>query len=145
MRTSRWRTSGCTIEPVVRAQGPEWAVYCDGAYLDQFASLADARPGALGADADGGVYRTVLQVLDLSAMPVNTGTVSTTAVPAASAQPRQPPREPGSKQREYPHSSGDRNTFPPVRHPDKGTHGGGKQRVAPTDLPRSAPPRGGAA
>lgn len=139
------RTSRCTIRPVVRAQGPEWTVYCDGAYLDQFPTLGDARRGALGASADTGVYKTVLQVLDLSAIPVATETVTSTATtPGASAQPRQPPREPGSKQREYPHSSGDRNTWPPARKPDKGTSGGGRQRVAPTDLPRAAPPRGGA-
>lgn len=131
-------TSRCTIRPMVHAQGPEWAVYCDAAYLTQFPSPDGARRGALGASSDSGVYRTVLQVLDLGAVPVATETITSTA------QPRQPPREPGSKPREYPHSSGDRNTtWPPASKPDKGTRGGGKQRVAPTDLPRGAPPRGG--
>lgn len=131
------RTSPCTMKPVVRAQGPEWAVYCDGAYLDQFASSDEARRGALGAGAETGAYRTVLQVLDLDAMPTDDASARATAGPESP----QPPREPGSKQREYPHSSGDRNTFPPVRNPDKGTHGGGRQRVAPNDLPRRGAPR----
>lgn len=42
-------------------------------------------------------------------------------------------RTPGHKPREYPHSSGDRNTFPLERHPDKGVSGGGRQRVAPNE------------
>ena len=40
-------------------------------------------------------------------------------------------REPGRKPREYPHSSGDRNTYPPRKHPDKETFEGGRQHVAP--------------
>lgn len=42
-------------------------------------------------------------------------------------------RAPGHKPREYPHSSGDRNTFPLEKHPDKGVSNGGRQRVAPKD------------
>lgn len=37
------------------------------------------------------------------------------------------------KPREYPHSSGDRNTFPLTEHKDKDVTDGGRQRVAPTD------------
>ena len=51
---------------------------------------------------------------------------------------------PGEKQREYPHSSGDRNTFPLRRHRDKGVSGGGTQKVAPTDS-ATAPAAGEAA
>ena len=50
------------------------------------------------------------------------------------APPDAPP--PGDKPREYPHSSGDRNTFPLERHPHKEDFSGGRQRVAPTDVPR---------
>lgn len=119
------RTSDSSSHPVVRAQGPEWAVFCELSWQE----------GTRAGFADDGPYRTVLQVLDLSTEPLD---------PAATmATSREPPAEPGRKQREYPHSSGDRNTFPPVEHPHKRNHPGGRQRVAPNDLPRGGPRRGG--
>jgi|SRR5690606_12838115 len=121
-------------QTVVRSQGPEWTVQCDTSAFEQAQGHGPA--GALGNGADA--YLTVLQVLDLT--PLSGDDIAGT-VQAASREP--PP--PGRKQREYPHSSGDRNTWPPVRNPDKRNHTGGSQRVAPVDLPRPRPRRGGGA
>lgn len=127
---------------MVRAQGPEWAVFCDDSWMDRSwmgpsAPAGGAQAAQPGGSADCGAYRTVLQVLDMSPEPLDTGT------PREAGASREPPAEPGRKQREYPHSSGDRNTFPPVEHPEKRNHSGGRQRVAPNDLPRDTPRRGG--
>ena len=72
------RTSHCTIRPVVHSAGPEWAVYCDGAYVDQFPSLLEARRSALGS-GDNSVYRTVLQVMSIGDIPMSTETITSTA------------------------------------------------------------------
>ena len=72
------RTSHCTIRPVVHSAGPEWAVYCDGAYVDQFPSLIEARRSALGS-GDNSVYKTVLQVMSIGDIPVSTETITSTA------------------------------------------------------------------
>lgn len=73
------RTSHCTIRPVVHAAGPEWAVYCDGTYIDQFTNLRDARRIALGGSGDSGVYKTVLQVMSLADTQVSVETISSPA------------------------------------------------------------------
>jgi hypothetical protein len=73
------RTSHCTIRPVVHAAGPEWAVYCDGTYMDQFTNLRDARRLALAGSADSGVYKTVLQVMSVADTPLAIETLSSPA------------------------------------------------------------------
>lgn len=54
-----------SLHPVIDAQGPEWAVHCDGPWMDPPAGIDGMRRGALGMGADASVYKTVLQVLDL--------------------------------------------------------------------------------
>jgi len=72
------RTTHCTIRPVVHAAGPEWAVYCDGTYIDQFTTLRDARRSAIGS-GDSGVYKTVLQVMSIGDTPMSIETITSTA------------------------------------------------------------------